>query len=174
MTFIPVRLRREHARGERDRVCHLVPAPAEHDAALEKLIALCGVEFTPGIGEALRHLAGMPCEPCLAAASRTLSGNQPAAPSPRTARGHSPVPTFREPPSICDGQAALGLRDEHLVHRVSRDEIVSILDGVPVTLTRCGVLARPVACEPAAALARCADCAPSDPAWPTDQATENT
>lgn len=89
---------------------------------------------TPGRGEAVSRLGGMPCAPCLAAASHTLVGNYPVALVSRSECGQLAVPMSSPRPRVRGGQPVLGLRDEHLVHRVAREELMSILDGLLVVL----------------------------------------
>ncbi len=53
--------------GERDRVVHLVPAPAG-TVPPDRLQAFCGQSFAPGQAEIVGVGRGMPCVVCLAAA----------------------------------------------------------------------------------------------------------
>lgn len=51
---------------ESRRVCHLVALP-EANTKPEALRAYCGLKILPGSADLLDGVAGMPCEPCLAA-----------------------------------------------------------------------------------------------------------
>jgi hypothetical protein len=50
--------------GERERVCHVVPAP-DRDAVPGALVAYCGLRIAPGTADLLAAPAGMPCVGCL-------------------------------------------------------------------------------------------------------------
>ncbi|HJQ45440.1 MAG TPA: hypothetical protein VJ870_03810 [Amycolatopsis sp.] len=65
---VVVRLR-QGVVGERRRVCHIVPIPAE-GAVPACLTALCGEPILPAQAEVLDRVCGMPCEVCLARSSR--------------------------------------------------------------------------------------------------------
>jgi hypothetical protein len=79
--------------GERDRTCHVVPAP-DSDGVPEVLRAYCGTPILPGTADLLDGVTGMPCQNCLArspipafAMLRTL----PTTP-PGPAQGSRPAP----------------------------------------------------------------------------------
>ncbi|MFI9387158.1 hypothetical protein [Kutzneria sp. NPDC052558] len=58
------RLRPEFARGERDRCCHLFPAPPA--GAVPKILhAYCGQQIAPGQAELMDRPRGMPCVTCM-------------------------------------------------------------------------------------------------------------
>jgi hypothetical protein len=58
--------------GERERSCHLVPAP-DPGTTPEYLTTYCGRQIAPDSAERLDYMQGTPCEVCL---------------------GKSPIPTF--------------------------------------------------------------------------------
>ncbi|MGH3862417.1 MAG: hypothetical protein ACRDSQ_23000 [Actinokineospora sp.] len=62
-----VRLRPGPGIGERRRGVHLVSAP---DSVPEHLTAWCGMRIAAGTADLLPDFSGMPCELCLAKASR--------------------------------------------------------------------------------------------------------
>ncbi|TNC21915.1 hypothetical protein [Amycolatopsis alkalitolerans] len=67
-----IRLRRGVV-GERRRVSHLVPLPAEGPIPSE-LTAVCGEVIAPAQAEVLNGVCGMPCEACLARQARRQYG----------------------------------------------------------------------------------------------------
>ncbi len=67
MTLVFARLLREHARGESERVVHLIRLPGD-GVIPSHLAAQCGARFEPYVLESLPRPGGAPCVPCLAAA----------------------------------------------------------------------------------------------------------
>lgn len=175
MTIIFVRLRRERARGERERVTHVIPMPDEGSIPNE-LVAYCGTIFAPGDAEAMPGVVGMPCTACLITApvpeQREFAPRRTPLALPEVEH-HIPVPCRRVsvPVTIEPGAPALGLRDERLVHRVPNRPISSTLDGRTVVVTVCGVLAWAAAGEPPFDWLRCRECTPMMFASPIDSSS---
>ncbi|GAB3496425.1 hypothetical protein GCM10027521_46330 [Amycolatopsis cihanbeyliensis] len=156
MTIIYGRLLREHARRENERVAHLIPLPS--DGTLPTMLtALCGARFPPGVLENLPGPSGAPCTACLAARSADRPGPLP-----------TPYPRDQTRPQVAavravGGTAAMGLRDEQLIHRVPDKPLASVFNGRTVVITVCGALAYVAHAEPPSSWSRCSGCNPPPP-----------
>ncbi|GAB3498741.1 hypothetical protein [Amycolatopsis cihanbeyliensis] len=141
-----LRLRSDYARGERDRAVHVVPLST---ATGGMAVAYCGIRLSVPAAEALPAFAGLPCTGCLHQAS-TRGGESRAA--------SRPLPHRAPPIPANPGGPALGLRDEHMVHRIPERPITATLDGRTVVLSTCGVLAWTSDSQPPKKWPRCGEC----------------
>jgi hypothetical protein len=171
VTVIFARLLREYARGESQRITHLIRLPCDGTLPVE-LTAHCGARFPPHVLENLVGIGGAPCNACLAAIPLPAAAplrDLDALPSLPLAHRPTPHPRHRTPPAVPAPKAVvLGLREEELVHRVPDKPLASVLDGRTVVITVCGVLGWLTTATPEPHFRRCDDCARTEPEWPTE------
>lgn len=165
MTILFIRLRPERTRGISGQVTHLITAPTTTGTP-PTLTAFCGAIFAPGEAELLAWFDGMPCTACALAAAPHHGGSSvpPIGSAGRRDHVSSTVARQRRQPvrdRPSSGSAAVGLRDERLVHRVPDRPLVSTLDGRTVVLARCGMLAWTTNHEPPSEWPRCSECVPT-------------